>query len=198
MHRRLRELYLVSFRPCGVVKYANYRAGGTLQNPFLSTRKTPCKKQIDGYAPNVYLFFINLFCMMYDVRGNWEKKYFRKRASVAYTANTLVAEHSDDDTITPAVAGSTALVGIVMKTVASTDADYAENTRIPVLVPLDSSSEMMCDTNSDIAITDEGELHDLTDASLVDPAASTTDVLKLKQFVSARKGIYLINKKAFL
>lgn len=135
---------------------------------------------------------------MYDIRGKWEKKYFRKKASTAFAANSLVMEHTDEDTITPATAAGTALVGICVKPVVAADADYAENTRIPVLVPLDASSEMMCDTGSDIAVTDEGELHDLTDAVTVDPAASTTNVLKLKQFVSARKGIYLINVKAFL
>lgn len=136
--------------------------------------------------------------MIFPIRGKWEIKYFRKKASTAFTANTLVAEYSDDDTITPADSSSTAVVGVCLKKVASTDSDYASNTRIPVAVPLDTSSEMLCDTNSTIAVTDEGELHDLTDAATVNESASSTDIVKLKQFVASTKGIYTINKKAFV
>lgn len=131
-------------------------------------------------------------------RGKFEKKHYRKRASTAFAANSLVSEHSDDDTVTPSTSATTASVGVNMRTVASSDADYAANTRIPVMVPCDRSSEFLCDTNSDIAVTDEGELHDLTDAVLVDPAASTTDIMKLKQFVSARQGIYTLNKPSLV
>lgn len=131
-------------------------------------------------------------------RGNWEKKYFRKRASTAFAMNSLVTEHSDDDTITPATSGSAFVVGICVKKIAATDSDYASNTRICVLVPKDSSAEMLCDTASTIAATDEGELMDLTDDLTVNQAASSTDIVKLKQFVSTTKGIFCIYKKAFI
>lgn len=131
-------------------------------------------------------------------RGKFEKKYYRKRASTAFACNSLVSEHSDDDTITPSTSVTAASVGVCVKTVASTDSDYASNTRIPVMIPCDRSAELLCDTGSDIAVTDEGELHDLTDAVTVDPTASSVDLLKLKQFVSARQGIYTLNKPSLV
>lgn len=135
---------------------------------------------------------------MYMHRGNWEIKWFRKKASTAFTVNTLVAESSDDDTIEPADSSDSAVIGIVLKTVASTDSDYASLTRIPVAVPRDASAEMLADTASTIAATDEGELMDLTDAATVNQGSSSTDIVKLKQFVSTTKGIFTINKKAFV
>lgn len=133
-----------------------------------------------------------------EYRGNWETKYFRKKASTAIAANTFVAESSDDDTIEPADASDAAVIGIAMKDVASTDADYAALTRIPVRVPMDSTAECLCDTAGTLAITDEGELMDLTDAATINQAASSTDIVKLKQFVSTGKGVFTINKKAFV
>lgn len=131
-------------------------------------------------------------------RGDFEFKWFRKKASTALAINTLVAESSDDDTIEPADSSDTAVIGVVQKVVAPTDSDYTGTTRVLVAVPKDASSEFLCDTAGDIAVTDEGELHDLTDAATVNEAASTTDIMKLKQFVSTRKGVYTIHKKAFV
>ena len=131
-------------------------------------------------------------------RGRWEYKYFRKTASTAFAANTLVAEGSDDDIIEPADSSDIAVVGIILQTIASTDSDYADNTRVLVAVPLDASSEMLADTSSTIAVTDEGELMDLTDEKTVNQAASSTDIVKLKQFVSATTGVFTVNKKAFV
>ena len=131
-------------------------------------------------------------------RGEWEFKHSRKKASTAIVCNSLVAESTDDDTVEPADASDAAVVGIALQTIASTDTDYADNTRILVAIPKDSSSEMLADTAGTIAVTDEGKLMDLTDAVTVNQAASTTDIVKLKQFVSATKGIFTINKKSFV
>ncbi len=136
--------------------------------------------------------------MILPYRGKFEYKWFRKKASTAIAINSLVAESSDDDTIEPADSSDAAVIGVAIKVIASTDDDYADNTRVHVAIPLDSSSEFLCDTAGTLAVTDEGELHDLTDAVTVNQAASSTDIMKLKQFVSTGKGIYTINKKAFL
>lgn len=135
---------------------------------------------------------------MFPIRGKWEKKWFRKAASTVFNPNTIVVESSADDTITPGTSADTILVGIVMKKVSAGDSDFADNTRIPVMVPLDSGSEMLADTSADIALTDEGELHDLNDSVSINPAASANDCVKLKQFVAARKGVYIIYKKAMV
>lgn len=137
---------------------------------------------------------------MYPVRGKWEIKFFQKAASTVFTANTLVSESSADNTIIPYF-DAAAAVGIVLKSVAATDSDYASLTRIPVAVPLDSSSEFLADTASTIATTDEGELMDIVTSSsgaTVNEAATASDIVKLKQFVSTTQGIFTLHKKAFL
>jgi hypothetical protein len=153
-----------------------------------------------GDTHNMCIFLYNLIYSMAILvhRGEFEFKWFRKKASTALAINTLVAESSDDDTVEPADASDTAVIGVVQQVIASTDSDYADNTRVLVALPRNSSSEFLCDTASTIAVTDEGELHDLTDAATVNQAASTTDIMKLKQFVSTTKGIYTINKRAFV
>lgn len=132
------------------------------------------------------------------IRGNWEKKYFRKTASVVFRPNTLVSQNTDEDTVKAADSSDTLLIGVCMSQVNSASSDYADNTRIVVMVPADATAEMLCDTNADIALTDEGEEHDVSDSSVVDPALSTNDQLKLKQFVAARRGYYTINKKEYV
>ena len=136
----------------------------------------------------------------YPVRsGDWDVKWFRKKASTAITPNTFVTESSDDDTIEPCTSSSADVVGIAMKKVASTDSDYASLTRIPVLVPVTPAAEIFCnDVGGTFAVTDEGELIDLTDADTADADASTTDILKVKQFVSTTSGIFTLNKPSFV
>ena len=138
---------------------------------------------------------------IYQGRGKWEIKYFRKVASTIYDPNTLLVQASDDDTAEGAVSTSssaTGILGICMRKVRSSDADWADNTRIPVAVPLDSASEMVCTTAGTLAVTDEGELMDLTDSATVNQVGTTNQIVKLKQFVSSTSGIFTLNKKSFV
>lgn len=134
---------------------------------------------------------------VYPVSGKWDLMYFRKKASTAFTANNFVAFETNGgagDPIEPADASDTELLGIGVKTVASTDSDYASNTRIPVLVPAEKSAELECDTVAGtLVVADEGLEVDLTDAASVNRAASTTDVLTCTRFISATKGRFIIN-----
>lgn len=130
----------------------------------------------------------------YPHKEGWEIKWFRKIASTAFVANSLVARSAAIDTVEPADASDTELVGICLKTVTSADSDYASNTRIPVLVPVAKAAEMIGDiTNGTIAITDEGNEYDLSTALLVDAGASTNDPVKLRQFISTTRGVFVIN-----
>lgn len=133
----------------------------------------------------------------YPATGKWGIVYFRKKASTAFTANNLVAFETNGgsgDPIEPADASDTLLLGIGLKPVASTDSDYASNTRIPVAVPLEKFAEFECDTVSGtLVVADEGLEVDLSDAASVNRAASSTDVLTCTRFISATKGRFTIN-----
>lgn len=134
----------------------------------------------------------------YPVSGSWDVHYFRKKASTAFTANNLVAFETNGtagDPIEPADASDTKILGIGARTITSASSDYADNTRIPVLVPRDKSATMECDTVAGtMVVADEGLEVDLTDATSVNRAASSTDVLVATRFVSATKGHFIINK----
>jgi len=147
--------------------------------------------------------FINRFTMsFYPASGDWDVKYFRKVASTAFKANNLVAFETNGgagDPIEPADASDTAILGIGVKTVATTDSDYASNTRIPVLVPRNKSSEMECDdVDGTMVVADEGLEVDITNAESANRAASSTDVLVATRFISATKGRFVINKPSLV
>jgi len=126
--------------------------------------------------------------------GRVEAKNLAKKASTALAANSFVEQEANTGYITAATSSSATLVGVLQQPVVSTDTDYAQNTTKLVLLPLDRSTLWRCTTASDIAVTDVGEYHDLTDAVTVNPAASSTDVVLLRAFLSAREGAYSIQK----
>lgn len=129
----------------------------------------------------------------YHMEDGWEMKYFRKKASTAFTANSLVAESSAIDTVEPADASDAALVGICMVDVASTDDDYASNTLIPVLIPKHKGALMEGPVSTGtIAATDEGNTYDLADANGVDQTATSNNPVRLYRFVSSTLGLWTI------
>jgi hypothetical protein len=138
---------------------------------------------------------------VYPVQGKWTVMYFRKVASTDFNAMNLVAFETNGaggDPIEPADASDASLLGIGLKNVASTDSDYASNTRIPVLVPEGKGSIFECDdVDGTLVVADEGLEVDITDAQSVNRAASSTDVCICIRFISATKGWFVINKFAW-
>ena len=136
------------------------------------------------------------------IDGKWKVKYFRKKASTAFAANSFVAFETNGgagDPIEPADASDAELIGICLKTVASTDSDYASNTRIPVLVPETRGAEFEGDVGTGtLTVADEGLEMDLKDADGIDQSAPTTDVVVCTRFISASKGRFVINKPTIL
>jgi len=138
----------------------------------------------------------------YPASGTWKVMYFRKKASTAFSAGRLVAFESNGaagDPIEPADASDAELIGIGLKTVASGDSDYADNTRYPVLVPQEKAAEMFGTVGTGtLTVADEGLEMDLKDASEVDQSASTTDVLVCTKFITSSFGRFIINKPALV
>lgn len=160
-------------------------------------------KQKGSYT-RVY-FFVYLtavYMAFYPIDGDWKIMYFRKKASTAFSVNHLVAFETNGgagDPIEPADASDAEILGICLKKVASTDSDYASNTRIPVLVPVSKASQMEGDVGTGtLTVADEGLEVDLKDSDEVDQSASATDVLVCTSFISASKGLFVINKPALV
>ena len=138
--------------------------------------------------------------MFYPVDSNWKVMRFRKKASTAFNVGELVAFETNSgagDPVEPADASDAAIIGICVQKVQSTDADYADNTRISILVPTQKGAEMHGDVGTGtLTVADEGLLVDLKDKDEVDQSASTTDVLVCTRFLTAASGLFSINKPA--
>ena len=122
-----------------------------------------------------------------DYRGKFHVEWFPKQASTDFAYNSLVATGGTSGTIKPATSVTTNHVGIIKKKVASTDADYALNTLVPVVVP-EVDSELLADGTS-FESTDIGTKIDLTDASNANAGATSVKVLKVTGIISSTQGI---------
>lgn len=102
---------------------------------------------------------------------------------VAYSAGLLVSATSGT-----LVAN---LVGVLRKTIASTDSDYATARNVPVEVPLDKNVEWEADTASAVA-ADIGAEVDLTDALTINRGASSIKVAQIREVPTASKVIVVL------
>tara|TARA_R110002126_G_scaffold17316_2_gene67724 strand:- start:5017 stop:5445 length:429 start_codon:yes stop_codon:yes gene_type:complete len=97
--------------------------------------------------------------------------------------------------IIPATSSTTALshVGVIAKTIAATDSDYATARLVPVEVPLEKNVEWLADVTSGLVAADVGLLVDLTDAATIDRAASTIDAAQVRSVISTTQGTFVLN-----
>ena len=114
-------------------------------------------------------------------------EYFPKTVSVAIANGALTYWISGGVNAADATSGDH--IGICMKTVAATDADYAVATPIPIDVPGENDIfEVTCAATAvatNIALI--GTYIDLTDSVTANPAASSKDALLLVGVISTTK-----------
>lgn len=113
--------------------------------------------------------------------------------SQAFTADTFVKFSSGK--LVPCAAGDAAVLleGIIRKTIASTDADYALDREVPIEVPVEKHVEYEIDVGTGtIAATDQGTEYDLAGAGTVDQTGTTDKVVKLVRRLSSTKGIFYV------
>lgn len=122
-------------------------------------------------------------------------EWYPKVASTAFAFNALTYVDSNGY-LTPAVDGANIVpVGLIQKTIAATDSDYASNTRVPVLVA-GPDAEYLCDVGTGTAAqTDVGEHIDIDDSATVDVDASTYDIFYVTEIISSSKVVAKLNKK---
>lgn len=125
---------------------------------------------------------------------NWQLRFFKKTASTAFSANSLVDwPASPTGFFVAATASTTKLCGILLKAVTSADSDYASNSLKPVLVPINGMNSEVIATTASAAATDVGTRVDLTDAVTVNRGASSVGRFVITGFISATqiKGYFL-------
>ena len=122
-------------------------------------------------------------------------EFYPKVVSTEFAFNDLVYVDANGY-LTPAIDGANIVpVGLIQKTIASTDSDYATATRVPVLVA-GPDAEYLCDVSTGSAAqTDVGEHIDIDDANSVDVSASTYDLFYVTDIISSSKVIAKLNKK---
>lgn len=125
------------------------------------------------------------------VKGRTKLVFLPKAASTAFTKNTLVY-FDGSGAIIPADSTSGDHIGMILKTVVSTDADYALNTLVPVEVPEDKQCEFEADATSLTAAL-VGTTMDISDAATVNGGATAKKVVTLTKYISATKGRFVLN-----
>ena len=128
---------------------------------------------------------------------NCRIEYYPKTASTAFAFGELVMAGTSGQLEVMTDGANVVQLGRVMKTVAATDSDYADTTRLPVEV-CGPNAEYLCDIGNGTGATgDVGEFIDLdgngTPSQNVDVSNSTFDVLEVTQFISTTQVICKFN-----
>lgn len=133
--------------------------------------------------------------MIKPYKGKFHTEWYPKVVSTAFAENDLVYLDANGY-LTPAVDGANIVaLGLIQKTIAATDDDYATATMVPVLVG-DKDAEFLCDVSTGTAAqTDVGEHIDIDDANSVDVTASTYDVFFVTKFISTTQVVAKLNVK---
>lgn len=123
---------------------------------------------------------------MFRPNGPSHIEFYEKTASTAFafdepvylgTAGRLLA-------YTPGVAAP--FLGLIKKTIASTDSDYASTTRVPVEVGNYDTEYLIDATTTSAALTDVGEFVDYVTATRsVNVGSSTNDDFYVTQVISS-------------
>jgi hypothetical protein len=124
---------------------------------------------------------------------------YAKPASTAFAFRTLLAPNEDNssNTFVASTASTERCLGVLQTTVTSADADYASETKVPVLQDIAGVWEFAVGTGT-ADINDEQGYIDLKDADEVDVNASTFDPVFVTSFVSATKVLGKITRWAHL
>jgi hypothetical protein len=125
------------------------------------------------------------------VEGRPNIQWYPKKASTAFTNGALVYADGSG-AIQPADSTSGMHLGVILKSVASTDADYAETTKVPVDVPR-PSDVFEADVTGTLTTAMIGNTYDLSTSLVVNVGAQSKNVVTCVGFISSTKGLFSIN-----
>lgn len=122
------------------------------------------------------------------VRTEW---YPKKASTAMVYGDLLIADGSGR--VTKATSTSTVIVGVCLKTIASTDTDYASTTYVPVMIPTENTlftAPVGTGTFTDLMI---GNKYDLKDENEIDVSAQSHKVVTIAKYLSATLAAVKIN-----
>lgn len=120
-------------------------------------------------------------------KGKTRTEWFPVTTSTALAKGTLVEFTSG--LIAAADADETAggVRGVLAKTIASTDSDYASSRLVPVLVPIEKHVVWEADATGTFVATDIGIEYGISDSGTVDKTETSTVHFLVTEFISASK-----------
>lgn len=124
--------------------------------------------------------------------GKVKTVYLPVTTSTALTKDTLVTFSSGLLVAATSSTASADIVGVIRKTIASTDSDYATSRLVPVDVPTERFTIWEGDVTSGLVSTDIGVEVDLTSAGVVNRAASSVKAVRCLKVLSSTKGHFLV------
>lgn len=126
-------------------------------------------------------------------RGKTKIIFVPVTVSTAFTEGDIVSYSSGY--VIPATSTTAALshVGVIRKTIAATDDDYATARKVPVEVPVEKNVEWLAPVTSGLVAADVGLLVDLTDAGTINRGASTYDVAQVREVITSTQGVFVLN-----
>ena len=122
---------------------------------------------------------------IFNANGPVHLEWFQKTASTEFSFNEPVALSTAGRLIpyTPGIV--TPFQGLIKKTVATTDSDYASTTRVPVEVGNYDTEYLIDATTTAAALTDVNEFVDYVEATVsVNVGVSTEDDFYVTRFIS--------------
>lgn len=124
-------------------------------------------------------------------------EFYPKSASEEFTFQDMVMLDTSGQLTKFTDAANVKPKGLILKAIAATDSDYADNTRVPVLV-LGPEAELLADVGTGTgAAGDVGEFVDADGAGNphqdIDLDSSTYDVFEVTKFISTTQMVVKIN-----
>lgn len=122
---------------------------------------------------------------MFKANGPVHIEFHPKDASVAFSFDEPVVLGADGVLIpyTPGI--NKPFLGLIKKTIASTDSDYASETRVPVEVGNENTEYLITASTTAAAATDVGEFVDYVEATVsVNVGVTTADDFYVTQVIS--------------
>jgi len=126
-------------------------------------------------------------------KGHSRVEWYPKIASTTMTSGDLLYADGSG-AVQPADSTSGDHIGIILKSVASTDADFASNTFVPVRV-IENDNIFEAEVTGTLTTAMIGNRYDLSDANTVNVGGTSKKVVTCVGFISATKGLFKINAK---
>jgi len=126
-------------------------------------------------------------------QGKTKLMWLPVTASTALSANSLVAWSSGRLIAATAATAGNVIAGVIRHAITSADSDYATTRDVEVEVDVEKHVTWEADVTATLVVADVGLYCDLTDASTVDRAASTYDIVQIAKFISTTKAWVHLN-----